>query len=274
MSKDPAFLFYSSDFMTGCSDLTMEERGQYITLLCLQHQKGHLSEKTTRLTVGSVSVDVLKKFTKDADGNFFNERLEKEILLRQKFIDTRVENGLKGGRPKKANANLVDKSSLTYKKANEKLIEDENKNRNKSKVDKERGVGENQKFSVIPNQELLDQMMNQYDRIEVVQKKHGCPESDVKEMIIEFIQHAQDIGETYQTYAKAWDHFNNWFKKAYFDNQKIKKSINGTAKQTRTDRVKEGLANLGAIYDEGVRLTAEYNRQRNNQQGAELSFDS
>jgi len=51
MAKDPAFLFYSSDFLSGITDLTMEERGQYITLLCLQHQKGSLSEKTIRLSV-------------------------------------------------------------------------------------------------------------------------------------------------------------------------------------------------------------------------------
>jgi hypothetical protein len=75
MAKDPAFLFYSNDFLTGVSDLTMEERGQYITLLCLQHQKGALPEKTTRLAVGSVSVDVLKKFKVDEHGCIFNERL-------------------------------------------------------------------------------------------------------------------------------------------------------------------------------------------------------
>jgi len=100
MAKDPAFLFYPSDFLTGVSDLTMEERGQYITLLCLQHQKDILSEKTIRLTVGSVSVDVLKKFTKDDDGNYFNERLNIEISKRAVFVDSRRSNGQKGGRPK------------------------------------------------------------------------------------------------------------------------------------------------------------------------------
>ncbi len=61
MAKDPAFLFYAQDFLVGCSDLTLEERGQYITMLCLQHQKGFVTEKTIRLTVGSVSVDVLNE---------------------------------------------------------------------------------------------------------------------------------------------------------------------------------------------------------------------
>ena len=43
MERDPAFLFYSSDFLSGIADLNMEERGQYITLLCVQHQKGRLN---------------------------------------------------------------------------------------------------------------------------------------------------------------------------------------------------------------------------------------
>lgn len=98
MAKDPAFLFYSSDFLSGCIDLEMEERGQYITLLCAQHQKGHLSEKTIRLLVGSVSVNVLVKFSKDQEGNYFSERLDAEIEKRKKFTESRKLNGQKGGR--------------------------------------------------------------------------------------------------------------------------------------------------------------------------------
>ncbi len=122
MSKDPAFLFYSSDFLNGVSDLTMEERGQYITLLCLQHQKGSLSEKTIRLSVGSVSVDVMKKFVKDDDGNYYQERLKEEIQKRANFTESRRNNGFKGGRPK---AN--DKPN-GYPKHN--LMEDVNENVN------------------------------------------------------------------------------------------------------------------------------------------------
>ena len=82
--KDPAFLFYSSDFLSGVMDLDMLERGQYITLLCAQHQKGHLSEKTIRLSVGSFSVDLLKKFIQDAEGLYYNFRMDEEIKKRIK----------------------------------------------------------------------------------------------------------------------------------------------------------------------------------------------
>ena len=127
--KDPAFLFYSSDFLTGCASLTMEERGQYISLLCLEHQLGRLSEKTIRLSVGSVSVDVMDKFQQDENGLFFNERLEIEIEKRSNFIDTRRNNGLKGGRPKAENKKPNGLANgKPNAKANEKLIENENVN--------------------------------------------------------------------------------------------------------------------------------------------------
>ncbi len=125
MAKDPAFLFYSSDFLSGISDLTMEERGQYITLLCLQHQKGNLSQKTISLSVGLVSVDVLKKFEQDSDGNYFNKRLLEETEKRNKFTESRRLNGLQGGRGK--SKDLEDKANA---KAKENLMEDENVNEN------------------------------------------------------------------------------------------------------------------------------------------------
>ena len=123
MAKDPAVLFYTQDFLTGCTDLTFEERGQYITLLCLQHQKGHLSEKTIRLTLGSVSVDVMSKFLKDEQGCYYNERMEDEINKRQHFLDTRFFNGKKGGRPPKPN-------KKPNKKPTDNLSDNDNENGN------------------------------------------------------------------------------------------------------------------------------------------------
>lgn len=124
MSKDPAFLFYTNDFLTGVSDLSMEERGQYITLLCLQHQKGALTDKTIRLNLGSVSVDVLSKFVKDQDGNFYNERLVLEIEKRANFTESRRNNGLKGGRPKDS----IKPSAKPKAKAKKNHMENVNEN--------------------------------------------------------------------------------------------------------------------------------------------------
>jgi len=63
--------------------------------------------KTIRLSLGSVSVDVLKKLQKDSDGNYFNDRMEQEMQKRAQFIETRKDNGKKGGRPKKLVQNLM-----------------------------------------------------------------------------------------------------------------------------------------------------------------------
>jgi hypothetical protein len=131
MAKDPAFLFYSSDFLNGVADLTMEERGQFITLLCLQHQKGTLTDKTIRLSLGSVSVDVLSKFSKDKDGNFFNERLSEEIEKRIQFTESRRNNGSKGGRPKNNTKPLGLPKDNLMEDVNENENEDININKRK-----------------------------------------------------------------------------------------------------------------------------------------------
>ena len=138
MAKDPAFLFYSSDFLTGVTDMTMEERGQYITLLCLQHQKGRLSEKTCRLSLGLSEItqasDVMAKFIKDEDGFYYNKRLEDEVLRRKKSADASRNNGILGGRPKKhetyeePNKNLQVISRITKTEPRKNLSEDENEN--------------------------------------------------------------------------------------------------------------------------------------------------
>lgn len=105
MSKDPAVLFYTSDFLIGVSDMPFLERGYYITLLCLQHQKGHLSEETICFSLGLRSVIeipiVMQKFKRDEEGKFYQRRMEEESEKRAKYSESRKNNGKKGGRPAK-----------------------------------------------------------------------------------------------------------------------------------------------------------------------------
>lgn len=133
--NDPAVLFYTSDFLTGVIDMTMEERGQYITLLCYQHQKGHIKEETIRLLVGSASVNVLKHFVQDNDGLFYNKRMDIEKEKRHVFVESRRENGLKGGRPKKEKEKASDKAKknlVVNHMDNHMGNENENENINKN----------------------------------------------------------------------------------------------------------------------------------------------
>lgn len=129
MAKDPAFLFYSQDFFTGVADLTFEDRGKFISILCLMHQKGRLKEETIRFLVGSVSVSLKSKFLVDENGFWYNQRLEFEIAARVNFVNSRKINGLKGGRPKasgKPKHNLMEDEDVNE-------IEDENVLENTSK---------------------------------------------------------------------------------------------------------------------------------------------
>lgn len=99
--KDPALLFYTSDFLTGTVTMNMEDRGKYITILCVMHQSGRMTEETIRFLVGSVSDNLKSKFEIDDDGRWYSERLESEIERRSSFTKSRVKNGKHGGRPKK-----------------------------------------------------------------------------------------------------------------------------------------------------------------------------
>lgn len=130
--KDPAYLFYSQDFYTGVATMNFEDRGKYISLLCLMHQQGRMSEETIRFVVGSVSVSLKSKFKVDENGLWYNERLEKEIEKRKNFLESRVNNGKLGGRPKKDKKPLGKPNGKPLGKAKQNLIEDDNENENES----------------------------------------------------------------------------------------------------------------------------------------------
>lgn len=193
----------------------MDERGQYITLLCAQHQKGHLSEKTIRLLVGSVSVSVLSKFKKDDDGLYYNERMEVEIGKRLNFIDSRVENGKKGGRPKKPTKNHMDNHMPN-------LSENGNENRdidiNKDILEK--GVVGEKTFY---EKSIIDDVWH-----EVVMRT--CDIRDPVNWINKFNDHSIATQEHYNTIADYRRHCVNWIKKEL---QKISKN---NAKQPKSAR--------------------------------------
>jgi uncharacterized protein YdaU (DUF1376 family) len=96
MSKDPAVLFYTSDFLSGTGFMTFEQRGQYITLLCQQHQLGHIPTEHMLNICKTHDSPVLKKFIKDESGLWYNVRMEKEIIKRTKYSESRRSNKLNG----------------------------------------------------------------------------------------------------------------------------------------------------------------------------------
>ena len=91
MSKDPAVLFYTSDFLSGTFTMTDEQVGKYIRLLCLQHQKGKLTEKDMLSICKAYDNEIWEKFDQ-VDGFFINDRMYNEAIRRSKFTESRRNN--------------------------------------------------------------------------------------------------------------------------------------------------------------------------------------
>lgn len=178
MAKDPAVLLYTGDFLVGVSDMAFLERGYYITLLCMQHQKGHLSEETICFSLGLRSVSeipiVMSHFRKDEDGKYYQRRMEEETIKRREYTDSRRENGKKGGRPPKKKGEKEKPYAEPYGyrmqnhmgDGNEDINKDVNSNKNRGSGGKEfesfwnaypRKVGKEaarKSFSKIPKSEI------------------------------------------------------------------------------------------------------------------------
>lgn len=92
MAKDPAVLFYTSDFLSKTEFFTFEQKGQYIHLLCVQHQNGHIPEIYMEKTLGDRSNTVWDKFKCDESGLWYQERMEEETERRKKYSKSRRDN--------------------------------------------------------------------------------------------------------------------------------------------------------------------------------------
>ena len=115
MAKDPAFLFYPSDFTIGTQLLTNDQVGMYIRLLCLHFDIGRLTEKQMLFICKTYDEEVFSKFDKDENSLYYNSRLELEKERRNKYCNSRRTNKL---------------SQKTY----DEHMEDENENENINKT--------------------------------------------------------------------------------------------------------------------------------------------
>lgn len=131
MGKDPAVLFYCSDFMEGTRLFSYEEKGKYITLLCDQKAvyPEHLPKNHMITICGSLSSKIIKKFSIDSGGNYFNERMEYEIKRRIRYCDSRSNN--KSGRKKKKSYDLSYENHMDAHMGN---------GNRKKKIEKKEGV--------------------------------------------------------------------------------------------------------------------------------------
>ena len=105
MAKDPAVLFYTSDFLSGTLTMNYEQKGKYITLLCYQHQQGFLLEDDFKAILDGTDIKVFNKFQKLSDGKYYNLKLKVESERRKAYADSRRNN-----RTKKDNVDMINLS--------------------------------------------------------------------------------------------------------------------------------------------------------------------
>ncbi len=153
MAKDPAFMFYTNDFISGTQFMSNEEVGIYIRLLCAQHQHGRLSEKQVLFICKTKDNEVLQKFEIDEDGFYYNLRLENEINKRKSFSESRAKNRL--GKIKDTKKQVKKKSKTLVKH-----MEDENRDENiyiiNNKSEFEKTFDEFEKFRIKIKKPLTD----------------------------------------------------------------------------------------------------------------------
>jgi uncharacterized protein YdaU (DUF1376 family) len=96
--RAPAFQLYADDFLSGTMDMSQEDVGAYIRLLCHQWNRGSIpvaTERQQRLAGGCVSVEVLSKFEAGPDGNLRNRRLEEVRAVSDAYRQKQAEKGKK-----------------------------------------------------------------------------------------------------------------------------------------------------------------------------------
>lgn len=91
MAKDPAVLFYTTDFLASTYQLSDEQVGKFIRLLCIQHIHGRILKVDMPTADTEESKRLLDLFVCD-EGGYYNERMEEEILKRKSFCVSRQKN--------------------------------------------------------------------------------------------------------------------------------------------------------------------------------------
>ena len=129
MSKDPAFLFYSSDFLTGTMFWTNEQVGLYVRMLCAQHQHGgRIDTNVLRTQCDSITNGqlVYAKFKHDALGSY-NERLQVEMEKRA-AKSVKAKQSVEQRWEKQKNKEIYERNTNVIRSENENENEIVNKN--------------------------------------------------------------------------------------------------------------------------------------------------
>ena len=138
MAKDPAFLFYPSDFLTGTMFMSHEQIGIYIRLLCSQHQHGGVIDKISFNSLVGNNEIVRAKFI-EIDLGFYNQRLADEMEKRNKKSNN-ISKAVKEVWEKRKESNAIPSKNNAIpkeskKKGNRILMGIVNENVNENEIE-------------------------------------------------------------------------------------------------------------------------------------------
>ena len=189
MAKDPAVLFYTSDFLSGTAFFTKQQRGEYITLLCEQHQLWSIPESHMVEICGTQESPVFKKFIRDDDGTYYNQRMRDESVKRSKFCDARRKS--------------IEKRYVRNTHVEHTKVRMENENENRNEIKKEIEIKDPEWISnfdvyVKMIEPEWDAMMNDWEFIEVLK------EQNPKTFIRRSLQKAWETFWAEDTERKGW----------------------------------------------------------------------
>lgn len=141
MSKDPAFLFYPSDFLTGTMFMSNDQLGIYIRLLCSQHQHGGIISKPAFNSLVKDDELIRTKFIETETG-YYNERLTIEMEKRNKKSNNMSETAKLVWERRKEQQNTIalqkqSKRNTKVKKNDTNVIQTVNVNEDINKTELE-----------------------------------------------------------------------------------------------------------------------------------------
>lgn len=152
MAKDPAVLLYTSDFLTGTILMNYEQKGKYITLLCIQHQHGIIDKISFDIIVGNDNM-LKSKFLQNTNG-FYNQRMLEETNKRKSYCESRSLNKL----GKKHNKKICE----SYDNHMENENEDVNRDVIVNKVLNTKNIVSKKTTVFLPQQEAYNYFSEKY----------------------------------------------------------------------------------------------------------------
>lgn len=199
MAKDPAFLFYASDFLTGTMFFSNEQVGKYIRLLCSQHQHGGFIEKKSfNSLVGDD--DVLRQKFIETEHGFYNVRLSLEMEARAKK-SSNISEAAKQTWKKRKNTIVIQ----SYNKSNTNVIRIENENENEIKDD---NVIENNTHLIFAERFFESKYELDREAVEISTKKEVT-----REILQEFNANLLNSNKKHFHFFEYKKHLVNWLYK-------------------------------------------------------------